>query len=280
MSFKSKKITFVGGGNMARSLISGLIKHGMPNENIQVIVPDSERATSLAEDFQIRTQPKADNRILNVDIILFAVKPQILKPVCKDIAKFLNNSSAIVLSIAAGIKTDNIRQWLNKSDSNSIKIIRAMPNTPALIGLGATGLFGAGELDEAETAYIESVFNAVGISIWVNSESDLDTVTALSGSGPAYLFSLFEHLISAGVEHGLSVDQAFQLVTQTAVGAAQMAKTAQKNNIKTLRNNVTSKGGTTEAGLNVLAEHNFEHIIKKVISAAKNRSLELSKDFS
>ncbi len=280
MSFKSKKITFVGGGNMARSLISGLIKHGMPNENIQVIVPDSERATSLAEDFQIRTQPKADNRILNVDIILFAVKPQILKPVCKDIAKFLNNSSAIVLSIAAGIKTDNIRQWLNKSDSNSIKIIRAMPNTPALIGLGATGLFGAGELDEAETAYIESVFNAVGISIWVNSESDLDTVTALSGSGPAYLFSLFEHLISAGVEHGLSVDQAFQLVTQTAVGAAQMAKTAQKNNIKTLRNNVTSKGGTTEAGLNVLAEHNFEHIIKQVISAAKNRSLELSKDFS
>lgn len=280
MSFKSKKITFVGGGNMARSLISGLIKHGMPNENIQVIVPDSERATSLAEDFQIRTQPKADNRILNVDIILFAVKPQILKPVCKDIAKFLNNSSAIVLSIAAGIKTDNIRQWLNKSNSNSIKIIRAMPNTPALIGLGATGLFGAGELDEAETAYIESVFNAVGISIWVNSESDLDTVTALSGSGPAYLFSLFEHLISAGVEHGLSVDQAFQLVTQTAVGAAQMAKTAQNNNIKTLRNNVTSKGGTTEAGLNVLAEHNFEHIIKKVISAAKNRSLELSKDFS
>ncbi len=280
MNFKSKKITFVGGGNMARSLISGLIKHGMPNENIQVIVPDSERATSLAEDFQIRTQPKADNGILNVDIILFAVKPQILKPVCKDIAKFLNNSSAIVLSIAAGIKTDNIRQWLNKSNSNSIKIIRAMPNTPALIGLGATGLFGAGELDEAETFYIESVFNAVGISIWVNSESDLDAVTALSGSGPAYLFSLFEHLISAGVEQGLSVDQAFQLVTQTAVGAAQMAKTAQNNNIRTLRNNVTSKGGTTEAGLNVLAKHNFEHIIKKVISAAKNRSLELSKDFS
>ena len=280
MNFKSKKITFVGGGNMARSLISGLIKHGMPNENIQVIVPDSERATSLAEDFQIRTQPKADNGILNVDIILFAVKPQILKPVCKDIAKFLNNSSSIVLSIAAGIKTDNIRQWLNKSNSNSIKIIRAMPNTPALIGLGATGLFGAGELDEAETFYIESVFNAVGISIWVNSESDLDAVTALSGSGPAYLFSLFEHLISAGVEQGLSVDQAFQLVTQTAVGAAQMAKTAQNNNIRTLRNNVTSKGGTTEAGLNVLAKHNFEHIIKKVISAAKNRSLELSKDFS
>ena len=280
MSFKSKKITFVGGGNMARSLISGLIKHGMPNENIQIIVPNSERATSLAEDFQIRTQPKADNGILNVDIILFAVKPQILKPVCKDIAKFLNNSSAIVLSIAAGIKTDNIRQWLNKSNSNSIKIIRAMPNTPALIGLGATGLFGAGELDEAETFYIESVFNAVGISIWVNSESDLDAVTALSGSGPAYLFSLFEHLISAGVEQGLSVDQAFQLVTQTAVGAAQMAKTAQNNNIRTLRNNVTSKGGTTEAGLNVLAKHNFEHIIKKVISAAKNRSLELSKDFS
>ena len=155
-----------------------------------------------------------------------------------------------------------------------------MPNTPALIGLGATGLFCTDKLDNNETSSVESIFNAVGMSIWVDSESNLDTVTAVSGSGPAYFFSLCEHLISAGVEQGLTADQAYQLVVQTAVGAAQMAKTANNNNISSLRTNVTSKGGTTESGLKVLTEHNFEHIINKVIRAAKNRSQELSKDFS
>ena len=280
MDLKSKTITFIGGGNMARSLINGLIKQGLPTQNIQVIEPDQQRATKLSEDFLIRTQLKVNHEVLNTDIILFAVKPQILKAVCEEAQKFLANSTATILSIVAGIKTQNIRKWLFKNNSNTLKVIRAMPNTPALVGLGATGLFCADELDATESSSIETVFNAVGINVWVANESDLDTVTAISGSGPAYFFSLCEHLISAGVEHGLNLDQAFDLVVQTAVGAAQMAKTAENYNISTLRNNVTSKNGTTESGLTVLAEHNFEHIIKKVINAAKNRSQELSKKFS
>ncbi len=279
MDSTSTTITFIGGGNMARSIISGLIKNKLPCENIQVIEPDSVRAADLIKDFSIRTHPEASAKILNVDLVLFAVKPQIFKPVCKELVKHWGGSSAIILSIAAGIKMQSIRNWMGNNHITAIKIVRTMPNTPALIGLGVTGLFSDDELTDNEISSIENIFNAVGSSVWLNSEDDLETVTALSGSGPAYFFTLCEHLIAAGIEQGLDPAQAHELVVQTAIGAAHMAKSAPINKISTLRANVTSKGGTTEAGLNELANQNFELIIKKVIQAAKNRSKELSKDF-
>lgn len=279
MDSTSTTITFIGGGNMARSIISGLIKNKLPSENIQVIEPDSVRAADLIKDFSIRTHPEASAEILNVDLVLFAVKPQIFKPVCKELENHWGGSSAIILSIAAGIKIQSIRNWTGNNHITAIKIVRTMPNTPALIGLGATGLYSDDELTDNEISSIENIFNAVGSSVWLNSEDDLETVTALSGSGPAYFFSLCEHLIAAGIEQGLDPAQAHELVVQTAIGSAHMAKSAQINKISTLRANVTSKGGTTEAGLNELANQNFELIIKKVIQAAKNRSKELSKDF-
>lgn len=279
MDFSSTKITFIGGGNMARSLISGLIENGLSPKNIQVVEPNLACATTLRQDFLIHTQAKANAEILNVDFVFFAVKPQILKIVCTELASLWNGSSANILSIAAGIKTQSIGSWLEQKESSTSKIIRAMPNTPALIGLGATGLFCSDQLNDYEKSSIENIFNAVGTSVWVNTEDDLDTVTALSGSGPAYFFSLCEHLIKAGIELGLEPDQAHQLVVQTAVGAAQMAKLTPINGISALRNNVTSKGGTTEAGIKALNEQNFERIIKNALQVAKNRSQEMSKEF-
>lgn len=279
MNFSSTKITFIGGGNMARSLVSGLIENGLSSQNIHIIEPNIARAATLEEDFSVHTQGKASKEILNVDFVFFAVKPQILKVVCTELAALCKGSSANMLSIAAGIKTQSIRSWLDLNESSDTKIIRAMPNTPALIGLGATGLFCADKLNGYEKSSIENIFNAVGTSVWVNTEDDLDTVTALSGSGPAYFFSLCEHLIKAGIELGLEPEQAHQLVVQTAVGAAQMTKLAPANSISTLRNNVTSKGGTTEAGIRALKEQNFEQIIKNAIQVAKDRSQEMSKEF-
>ena len=279
MDFNSTTITFIGGGNMARSLISGLINKNLSTANIHVIEPDSVRAAELKKDFSIHTQPEASAEILNVDLVLFAVKPQIFKTVCNGLAKYWGDSSAIVLSIAAGIKILSIRKWLENNHKTTTKIVRTMPNTPALIGLSATGLYSSDEITDDQKSSIENIFNAVGCSVWLNSEDDLDIVTALSGSGPAYFFSLCEHLIAAGIEQGLDPIQAHELVVQTAVGAAHMAKSAPINKISTLRANVTSKGGTTEAGLNELAKHNFEHMIKQVIQAAKDRSEELSKEF-
>jgi len=275
-------ITFIGGGNMARSIVAGLIKQGTESSKIRVIEPDAQTAAALRLDFSIATFPELSKDNIQSDYLILAVKPQILKSVCSNLAPFLADSKSILISIAAGIKTTSICKWIA---NKSIPTIRAMPNTPAMISLSATGLFCDNQLSQSVKESIENIFSAIGNSIWLAREEDLDTVTALSGSGPAYFFLFCEQLIQAGIEAGLSHEQAHNLVIQTAIGASQMAlmsKTQSEKNLDSLsilRDKVTSKGGTTEAGIKTLIEENFTEAIRKAVNAAKTRSIELSSEY-
>jgi len=245
---------------------------------IRVIEPDAQTAAALRLDFSIATFPELSKDNIQSDYLILAVKPQILKSVCTNLAPFLADSKSILISIAAGIKTTSICKWIA---NKSIPTIRAMPNTPAMISLSATGLFCDNQLSQSVKESIENIFSAIGNSIWLAREEDLDTVTALSGSGPAYFFLFCEQLIEAGLSH----EQAHKLVIQTAIGASQMAlmsKTQSEKNLDSLsilRDKVTSKGGTTEAGIKTLIEENFTEAIRKAVNAAKTRSIELSSEY-
>lgn len=274
------KITFIGGGNMARSLLGGLLNKNFPSENLRVIEPHEHTAHALHLDFGITTYAQLQPELIKTDYVILAIKPQMLKSVCEDLGKHWRHSSALLISIAAGIRTQSIATWLHAHSQTTARVIRAMPNTPALIGLGATGLFSPQALESETRQTIETIFSAIGISVWLEEETQLDTVTALSGSGPAYFFHMLEALIEAGIDEGLSPEQSAQLVVQTAVGAAHMAlNTLSENsdvNIAGLRERVTSKGGTTEAGLASLHHSHFSHMVKQAVTAAKRRSIELS----
>jgi len=269
-------LCFIGGGNMAASIIGGLINKGFAAKNITAIDPNQERLNYLSNEYGVPTQLTANPENLSADYIFLCVKPQIMQAVCRDLADHIGNSTCFI-SIAAGIRIKELREWLNTDNT----IIRTMPNTPALLGIGATGVF----LNSETTNYqnikneVSEFFEAIGISVWLNSEEQLDAVTAVSGSGPAYFFKLIEALLGAAEAQGLDKDTAKALIYQTALGAAHMAL-ASDEGISTLRENVTSKGGTTAAALNSLNESNFDDIIKKAIVAATDRSVVLSKELS
>jgi len=262
---------FIGGGNMAKALVLGLLNNNVQAEDITVVDPDSDKRHSLATELAIKVMSNTELKSLTQDCIFLCVKPQIMQSVCSSLKDLPCNSNSVFISVAAGITLDQLKHWLN-TDS---PIVRTMPNTPALISQGATGLYTDDPLSEAQTETINTLFNNIGISIWCNSENDLNTVTALSGSGPAYYFQLFESMHTAALELGLHEDDAKQLILQTAIGAAMMA-TLTDEDFQTLRENVTSKGGTTAAGLAVFAQEGFDQIIQTAIKAAHARSIELS----
>ena len=265
-------IGFVGGGNMAEALIKGIIAAGLYKpEDICVSDIRSERLDSLAKQYKICAE--TDNAALasKVDILVLAVKPQNMAEVLDSIKDSLN-SIELVISIAAGIKTETIAAKLG-----DIAIVRVMPNTPALIGEGASALF-ANQKAESALEKAVSLFSAVGKAVVVESEDLIDAVTAISGSGPAYYFLLIEEMIKAGIELGLSEDVAKDLVLQTAKGSALLAAEAdtQGQTPAQLRQNVTSPGGTTEAALKILTEGKFGDLIAKAIEKARDRSRQLS----
>ena len=263
-------IGFIGGGNMAGSLIGGLIDAGYPASDIFVSELDKSKGDMLTSKFSVTT--RTDIAVAaNCDIIILAVKPQGLKSVCQQIA--VNTSKpSLFISIAAGVKSTDINRWLNhdKSDEQQA-IVRCMPNTPALLQCGASGLYANEAVNEKQKKQAEDILKAVGIVIWVEKEERLNAVTAVSGSGPAYFFLLMEAMQQAGEKLGLTADVSQQLVLQTALGAARMA--AESDNSPTvLRQNVTSKGGTTEQAILNFQSANFQQIVFEALDAANKRS--------
>jgi len=264
-------LTFIGGGNMASSLIGGLIADGWDPARIRVADTSSQRLQQLAEQFPITTTTSNRDAADHANVIVLAVKPQVIKSVARELADIVSQQQPLVISIAAGIPAAALDNWLGKSAA----IVRAMPNTPAMVQSGATALFANAGVSEDQRSTAESILRAVGIAIWVEDEAQMDAVTALSGSGPAYFFLFMEALQAAGQELGLPENTARLLALQTAFGAAKMALESNED-AATLRHQVTSPGGTTEHAIRTFQEGGFEALISKALLAAANRSRELA----
>lgn len=267
----SQTLVFIGGGNMASAIIGGLIQQGTPAHHIRVVEPFEEARHRLQAQFGVAVLAQADATLSDVGLVVWAIKPQTFKEAALHTQDFLKN--ALHLSVAAGIRSDSIAKWLATE-----RIVRAMPNTPALVGLGQTGLFARAAVTTSDKYWIEAVVATTGALLWVNEESLLDAVTAISGSGPAYVFFFIESMVEAGVKMGLSTEQATQLAIGTFVGASQLAKSATEPP-SVLRERVTSKGGTTYAALTSMQNSRMSDLFQTALQAAQQRAHELGDEF-
>jgi pyrroline-5-carboxylate reductase len=267
----SRRIVFVGGGNMARSLIGALVRGGTDASSIAVVEPNAALRETLASDFGVTAHERADTAAANADVLVLAVKPQVLKDVCLSLAPLVADRRPLVISIAAGVRIAQLREWLGVE----LPIVRSMPNTPALIGAGATGLIANAAADAARRAQAEAILAAAGRTAWIEREELMDAVTALSGSGPAYFFLLVEALEDAAVAQGLPRETARALATQTCLGAGRMlVEGGEAPSI--LRERVTSPGGTTAAALDAFAAGGLRELVANAVVAATARGRELS----
>lgn len=262
------KITFLGGGNMASALIGGLLKQGFSSSDIRAIELLETGRERLQKDFGIRALASPDQAALDCDVLVLAVKPQQMREALTPFAGHLQNQ--LVISIAAGLRLGDLSRWLG----GHTKLVRAMPNTPALIGQGVTGLFAGAGVSPAERDIVNRILGAVGSSVWVDREELIDAVTALSGSGPAYVFHFIEALESAGEELGLSAETARKLAIATLVGSSALAAGSHEPPA-VLRERVTSKGGTTAAALQSMAQDQFPAMIARALRAAADRGKEM-----
>ena len=261
-------ITFLGGGNMASALIGGLQNHGIPPGEIAVIEINAENRARLEREYRVRCYAEPDPVSMHCDALVLAVKPQQMRDACLAVKKYLKTQ--LVISIAAGLRLSDLSRWLGDYD----KLVRAMPNTPALISSGVTGLFALPSVSEAERLGAERVLQSVGSTLWVGDEAQIDAVTAISGSGPAYVFLFIEALQQAALELGFTERQARQLSIETTLGAAKLAAQSDEA-ASVLRERVTSKGGTTEAALLAMAERGVKAGIIAGAHAANARGSEL-----
>ena len=267
-----QKIGFIGGGNMASSLMSGLIASGHSPRHLWVsdINPDTLKA--VAENLNVNTSTSNEAVINEVDVVVLAVKPQTLNSVAKSAAASIRQKKPLVVSIAAGISQQSLSQWLGAETA----IVRCMPNTPALVLTGATALHANTRVTDEQRNLAENIMRSVGIALWVNDESELDAVTAVSGSGPAYYFLLMEAMEKAALELGLNEVTARLLVQQTALGAAKIALESSESP-EQLRKRVTSPGGTTQRAIETFEQGGFTELVSKALHAARDRSIEMSK---
>jgi pyrroline-5-carboxylate reductase len=267
---KTTHIAFIGGGNMARSLVGGLIADGCNPQYIWVSDPNVRQRKILHDQFNIITD--ADNCAVadKATVLILAVKPQVLRNVAAQLAATIQRNKPLAISVAAGVRESDLRHWLG----GAVPIVRTMPNTPAMVGSGATALFANEWVSEKQRQLAESILRAVGLTVWVPEEVMLDTVTALSGSGPAYFFLVMEALEQAGTKLGLPPDIARLLSLQTAFGAGKMALESNESPAA-LRQRVTSPRGTTEQAIAVLQEGELEALFFKALDAARQRSKEL-----
>jgi pyrroline-5-carboxylate reductase len=268
---KNTNITFIGGGNMAASLIGGLVADHVDPSCITVTDLDAQRLQALAARFKVRTASDNAQAISNAQVVVLAVKPQVLRAVAVELADAVQAYRPLVVSIAAGIRSADLQRWLG----GSAAVVRAMPNTPALVQTGATGLFASPQVSAEQRDLAESILRTAGLTLWVTDEEQMDAVTALSGSGPAYFFRIMEGLEKAAADLGLARETARLLTLQTALGAAKMALESSES-LATLRERVTSPGGTTERGLRVMADNNIDELLAQVLKAARDRAAELA----
>jgi len=272
---KNTKLTFIGCGNMACSLIGGLISNGHNPDAINGAEPDQDKSESISREYGIRILKENIEAIHSTDVVILAVKPQNLLAVVRQISEELTRSKPLLISIAAGIKISSIQKLIG----DNYPVVRAMPNTPALIQTGASALYASPAVDKDQRILAEEILRAVGLAIWLDNENLMGAVTALSGSGPAYFFLIMECMGKAATKLGLSHEQARILTIETAFGAAKMALES-KSDVGQLRRQVTSPGGTTEAALNILIdEEHIEEIFFKAMQAAKKRSEEIALEF-
>lgn len=267
----TQTICFIGGGNMAQSLIGGLIHNGYDSQHIIVSDPDSTRLQQLAELYSVRTSVDNLPAVEAADVLLLAVKPQILAQVCQQLQPSVQQKQPLIISIAAGIRSTDIERWLG----GNLPVVRTMPNTPSLIQAGATGLYANASTSTEQKAIAEQILQAAGLTLWVEKEALLDAVTALSGSGPAYYFLIMQAMQRAGEQLGLDAHSADLLARQTALGAARMA-TEGEDDPATLRAKVTSKGGTTAAAIASFEASQLDQIILRALTAARDRATELA----
>jgi pyrroline-5-carboxylate reductase len=264
-------IAFIGTGNMAGALIRGLLQDGHPADRIIAADPDMDKLAAICGESGINSSSDNNAAVAGADVIVLAVKPQIMADVAQGIAASVQQHRPLVVSIAAGIPVRHLEHWLG----HGIAIVRTMPNTPAMLQTGATGLFAGEHVSEEQRNLAESIMRAVGITVWVDREGLIDAVTAVSGSGPAYFFLFMEEMIRAAGALGLDEQDASLLTLQTALGAARMALES-NDPPATLRARVTSPGGTTERAIRVFEEEGLEQLVKRAMTAARDRSIELS----
>jgi len=264
-------IAFIGGGNMATSIVGGLINNTFEAHKIFISEPNSELATKLASQYQINIAASNSAACATCDVIVLAVKPQILKTVCEEIAPQLHDNH-LIISIAAGINSESLTKWLGKK-----AVVRTMPNTPALISEGACGLFACAEVNDSQRDIADHIMMSVGITAWVSNEDLIDSVTAISGSGPAYFFLMIESMIDAGEKMGLDHETASTLALQTAYGAAKLALQSDVD-IKELRRRVTSPKGTTEKAIESFESNNFRQTIEHAMKACAERGKSLAEE--
>lgn len=270
--FSHNKIAFIGAGNMSRSIIGGLVNQGYVKENIIAANPSTGKLVQLGLDFGIDCHQNNLVAARDADVIVLSVKPQMLASVCQQLSVLgdeLNNK--LFISVAAGVTCERIQTMLEKQ----VPVIRCMPNTPALYGKGASGLYSHGA-NQAQQDFAEQMMRATGFVTWVEQESQIDAVTAVSGSGPAYFFLFMEAMVAKAQQLGFDEETAKQLVKQTAMGAATMAQQSDID-IAQLRQNVTSKGGTTAAALDIFNQNQLSDIVNKALQGAKDRAQELAK---
>jgi pyrroline-5-carboxylate reductase len=269
------RITLIGGGNMARGLIGGLIARGADATLITVAEPDETSRHSLVQAFGVCVTADNNVAVAHADVVVLAVKPQLMGAVARALASTLQQGKPLVISVAAGIRASNLAAWIGAG----VPLVRAMPNRPALIGAGATGLFAAAGTTPAMRQLTEAVLATTGLCVWVNRETDIDLVTALSGSGPAYFFRLAELMAEAAIGQGLDADTARRLAAQTLAGAGQLVAAEAQPDLARMRAEVTSKGGTTEAALAMFATLGLAQIVAAAQEAAARRSRELAEQF-
>lgn len=266
----SSKIAFIGAGNMAKAIIGGLLAEGFKRINVIASGPRQETLDRVANEFGINVTTDNKAAAAQADVVVLAVKPQMLKEVCLNLADSLGHKP-LIISLAAGITTDSIASWLGGENA----IVRCMPNTPSQVRVGASGLFANPQVSPAQRSTANTILGAVGIVQWVNDEALINPVTAVSGSGPAYFFLVMEAMIEAGLELGLTRESATELTLQTALGAAILAKQSDVD-VGELRRRVTSPKGTTEQAINSFENDQIRAMFSRAMTACSNRAVELS----
>jgi len=264
-------LAFIGGGNMARSLIAAQRARGVPPASIRVAEPNAEAREALAREFDVPVFTDNTEAVIGADCVVLAVKPQVMHDVCVGLAGTLRNTRPLVVSIAAGIRIAQIERLLGGRHA----IVRCMPNTPALVGAGASGLCANRNVDDDQRALAERLLGAAGIVRWIDDETQMDIVTALSGSGPAYFFLLVEVMEDAAVQLGLPRETARALAAQTCLGAGHMLADG-KETAAILRKRVTSPHGTTAAALDAFERGGFSKLVEQALTAAQRRGAEMS----
>lgn len=267
-----ERITFIGGGNMASSLIGGLIADGYDPKTLTVSEPDQNKRLALAERFGVQTCADSLDALREAHTAVLCVKPQVARQVCTEIAPAIARQGTLLISIMAGVTEASLQAWIGQP----VAVVRTMPNTPAMIQSGAIAMHASPEVDGDQRNRAETIMRACGLARWVADEALIDVATAVSGSGPAYFFRLMEAMEQAGIVLGLDPEDARLLTIQTALGAARMAIESD-DPPERLRERVTSPGGTTERALTVLAEGGFGPLVEQAIAAARARATELSR---